>query len=273
MEKRNCGRRRKPYFAKLSCTVICDEKGLLLNLRGDFSIEANGFVGILEPMGDLSFTQKSFDLLKELNLNNNREWYLEHKAQFKHYLLDPFEGLLAAASERLAGNAIAFKGSKKTMFRMNRDVRFSMDKRPYKENVGGLLTATGKKDDGAGLVYCHIDKDGGFIAAGFHMLPTLRLNRIRDRMLSESDAFQAILDGLEDKGFPFSMPDSLKGMPRGYSEEKDHSLAQILKYKHLIVERKATKRAWTDGSILETVVEVAEAATPLVAFGNAALSR
>ncbi|MEL6700467.1 MAG: DUF2461 family protein, partial [Pseudomonadota bacterium] len=89
------------------------------------------------------FTDKSFEFLEGLAANNDRDWFNEHKPTFQEYLETPFANLLEALSNRLADADVTLEGSKKTMFRMNRDVRFSEDKSPYKTAVSGLLTRDG----------------------------------------------------------------------------------------------------------------------------------
>ena len=86
------------------------------------------------------FTERSFGLLRELRENNETAWFHEHREQFRQYLLEPFEQLLEEASDRLAASDHPLRGGRRTMFRLNRDVRFSADKSPYTCQVSGLLT-------------------------------------------------------------------------------------------------------------------------------------
>lgn len=73
-----------------------------------------------------------FSLLAELTQNNNRDWYNEHKVDFKDKVIEPFAAILETISERLMALDMDFRGGPRTVFRMNRDVRFSKDKTPYK---------------------------------------------------------------------------------------------------------------------------------------------
>lgn len=70
----------------------------------------------------------------------------------KRHLQDPFEALLEGVTAKLAGTEIPLKGGRQTTFRMNRDVRFSNDKRPYHEHVSGVLTPSGTKAEAAGVL-------------------------------------------------------------------------------------------------------------------------
>ena len=82
-------------------------------------------------------TQAGFSLLADLAANNNRDWYNENKSAFKAEMIEPFGNMLETISTRLASQDMDFRGGPKTVFRMNRDIRFSKDKSPYKTLLAG----------------------------------------------------------------------------------------------------------------------------------------
>lgn len=98
------------------------------------------------------FSQTTFSLLRNLDRNNDKAWFDAHRDEIRVHVQEPFEATLDAVEDRLAGSALPLKGGKQTLFRMNRDIRFSNDKRPYNAHVSGVLTASGAKDDPNGLV-------------------------------------------------------------------------------------------------------------------------
>lgn len=79
-----------------------------------------------------AFDAQSFAFLETLAAHNDRGWFTANKAVFTTRLEQPFVHLLETLSNRLADASRPLSGSKATVFRMNRDVRFSEDKRPYK---------------------------------------------------------------------------------------------------------------------------------------------
>ncbi len=162
-------------------------------------------------------------------------------------------------------------GSKQTMFRMNRDVRFSKDKRPYSEHVSGLLTPSGFKKDETALLYAHLAADGGFIAAGFYQLETKVLNLFRDRIIEDAKQFRTITNKLTKAGYEFAQFEPLKSMPRGYSQYADHEHASFLKLKSLVVTQNQTRDVWIDGTIVHQLVKLHKASTPLLLFGLEAI--
>ncbi len=219
-----------------------------------------------------SFAQKSVDLLRGLQKNNSKEWFDAHRDEVKTMLQQPFEDMLEAATAQLTNLNLPLSGGKQTMFRMHRDIRFSKDKRPYKEHVSGLLTPTGTKHDDGGLLYAHLDAEGGFLAAGFYQLETRRLNLMRDAILADADRFSKIAKKLANHGYVFMDDGNLKRMPQGYSSYDKHPLADFLKRKNLVVHCKQSTKDWLEGRVLGNIVAFAKKTNDLLVFGTEALS-
>lgn len=222
-------------------------------------------------MSDLGFTKASFDFLADLSDNNEKVWFDENKSTYETSLKAPFERLLENLSDRLSDADVPMQGSKKTMFRMHRDIRFSKDKRPYKTNTGALMTPDGRKNAKAPILYLHMDAGGGFAAAGFYKFKASDLEPIRQRMLDKANEFDAVLSGLEKAGLSLTRTDPLKGMPRGFKDAETHRHADKLQLKSLIVELDLPKSVWTSGDVTDQVETFARNAMPLLRFGQAAL--
>lgn len=218
------------------------------------------------------FTPKTFQILSTLEANNTREWYEENKEHLKEHARAPFAGMLGVATVLLDGSRYPLIGNDKTMFRQNRDVRFSKDKTLYKNNVSGLLSKSGTKKDMDGVAYAQVGPRGGLIAGGFYQLPTADLNKVRDRMIVDADRFCEIAQTLEDKGLRLSRENTLKTMPRGFKQHEDHTLAEFLKLKAFTVLTQQPKEVWISGDIVERLVALAEAIGPLNAWVRDALT-
>ncbi len=219
------------------------------------------------------FTRLSFDLLEGLAAHNDKDWYEANREAFDTHVRVPFEAVLAAATDLMAQDDRPLKGGAGTMFRQNRDIRFSKDKRPYKTRVAGMLTPSGAKDEDMGLVYGHVDAGGGLLAAGYHALDTATLGRVRDRMLARPDAFDDVLAALDAAGFALDEEDALTAMPRGYAEHAHHRHAAALRLKGYTIRETEPKQAWLDGRIPERMATLARTAAPLFAFVEAALGQ
>jgi len=215
---------------------------------------------------------RALKLLKELERNNERDWYDAHRDEMKRELLEPFARLLETASARLARTAIPLTGGGKTMYRMHRDTRFSASKLPYKIHVGGLLTVDGtKKSEGQGLGYLHCEPGASFVAAGFHMPETRRLEPVRRAMLDDAAGWHRVLRALDEAGLAIDDEQKLKSMPRGFASASEHEHADSLRLKSLTVSRKLPDKAWTDGTAIDELVAVLEATRPLIEFVRAAV--
>ncbi|MEM6479244.1 MAG: DUF2461 domain-containing protein [Pseudomonadota bacterium] len=220
---------------------------------------------------DQALSPTAFDLLAALEANNEKAWYDANKAEFEAQVRAPFADILEAITARLDGSIAPLMGSKKTMFRQNRDVRFSNDKSPYKINVSGLLTPTGTKSDMAGILYLHMDKSGGFIATGFYQFPTAKLGLIRDRIVGNPARFRQMLDSLAEHDLALDMSSSLTRMPKGYAEHEDHAHAGYIKLKNFIVMQPVTRDAWTSGAIVDDATHLALASADFLGFCATAL--
>ena len=212
------------------------------------------------------FTPDAFAFFTDLAANNDRTWFAANKTRFETQVKAPFADLLARVSLRLEGTSVPFSGGPDTMFRLHRDTRFAADKSPYKTNTGGLLTPTGRKDMGGGMVYVHLDATGGFVAAGVYMPDPTRLTALRDRMVANPQAFLAMVDALATNGLTLSDEHTLSRSPRGYERHADSAIGPHLRRKSLFVQEPIARAAFLDGSVADLVADHALRAAPLLAF-------
>lgn len=214
----------------------------------------------------MSYDSRSFALLEELEADNSKAWYDAHRTEFAERLLDPFAATLEAASQRLADAPVPLSGDRSTMFRMNRDTRFSKDKRPYKTAVSGLLSKDGTKAEAGGLVYLHLDARGGFAAAGYYNLAPAALAPMRDRIVADPDGFRSVVQALEAAGLPLTAAGALKTMPRGYAAYAEADFAPWLRLTSFMVQRDLARADWLDGRVPALAAELGWAAAPLFHF-------
>ena len=176
----------------------------------------------------------TLDFLSKLSKNNNRDWFEKNrpayeaaKLNFKEFIDD----LLVATSK--FDPAIKHLEAKNCVFRINRDVRFSNDKSPYKNNFGATISPGGKKSFSAGY-YIQIQPGASFIAGGMWQPESPQLNAIRQEIDYNSEEFKKIIGANEFKKYlgKLSDEDKLKTAPKGY--EKTHPEIELLKYKSYI---------------------------------------
>lgn len=217
-------------------------------------------------MSKARISERGFSLLAGLHSDGSREWFREHKAAVREHLLEPFAQILEECTRKVAGHPWALKGGSETMFRMNRDVRFSRDKSPYKDNVSGLLTADGSKTHNGPIFYLQLEPSGGFMALGLYKPPTNTLNLIRDRIVHEADDFTRVIGSLKDERLHLVTDEMLTKMPRGYESYADHEHAQHLKLKSYIVRRRLSKSWWTKGQTTDRCTGFMQQVSTLMRF-------
>ncbi|MGH3638368.1 MAG: DUF2461 domain-containing protein [Mycobacterium sp.] len=214
----------------------------------------------------LGFSRATFSFLRGLKENNEKAWFDAHRDDYERDVREPFAAALEAAADATVGGPWELHGGRETMFRINRDVRFAKDKSPYKTNVGGLLTPNGAKGESSGVAYLHLEDGGGFVACGYYQLTPTRLVGIRDRIIEDADEFDAVLDGLADRGRTLSEEDSLRTMPRGYSEYAGHRHAKHLRRRSFMVSQNLTQKDWLTGDLVDKAAALVADGADLVAF-------
>jgi uncharacterized protein (TIGR02453 family) len=192
----------------------------------------------------------AFRFYADLEENNNRDWWLEHKAIYDAAVKEPLTQLLAELEP-------AFGAAK--LFRPNRDVRFSLDKSPYKTAQGAFASTA----EGVGF-YVQLDVDGLLIGGGCHTHSPAQLARLRGSVDAESSGqeLQRIVEAIAAAGFAVE-GERLKTVPRGF--DKDHPRAELLKHKSLTAGMNVGQPRWL--ATPEAATEVArrwEELRPLV---------
>lgn len=180
--------------------------------------------------------KSTFDFLKELRNNNNRDWFKSNKPRYEA-AKDNVEEFIDKLIVRISkfDPSIAHHTGKSTMFRIYRDVRFSKDKSPYKLHFGAHLTAAAKKSEihsRAGY-YVHIGPGETMLAGGAYMPDSPWLKAIRAQIADDPKAFKKIVNSKAFKDtFGSFEGEQLKTAPKGYP--KDHPEIELLRYKSFL---------------------------------------
>ncbi len=176
--------------------------------------------------------EAAFRFYAELEHNNNRDWWLEHKPTYDSAVKEPLT-LLLAELEPAFGDA--------RLFRPNRDIRFSLDKSPYKTAQGAFASIA----EGTGF-YLQLSADGVLIGGGCHTHTPAQVARFRSAVdaPSSGEVLQAIVRDVEAAGFAVE-GERLKTVPRGF--DKDHPRAELLKHKSLTAGANLGQPGWLAG--------------------------
>ncbi|MCW2120199.1 DUF2461 domain-containing protein [Flavobacterium sp. 7A] len=216
----------------------------------------------------------SLDFLDDLKANNNRDWFLANKKRYDifkkdyHHLVTSFLDAMKPLDPSLELLEI-----KNCTFRINRDIRFSKDKSPYKSHIGVWLSSGTKGNNRAGY-YVHIERGASFIAGGLYAPVPDDLKKVRKEIAFFHEDLESII---ENKVFKkefgtFSRNDKscLKNPPRGY--DKDHPAVELLKLKSFEVLQKFDVTEITQKDFVSKMSKKLILLKPLNEFMNRALT-
>ena len=212
--------------------------------------------------------------LKDLKKNNNKPWfdanrkrYEEAKADFANFI----QKVIDVHSKK--DKSISALKSKDCLFRINRDVRFSKDKSPYKTNFGASINKGGRKAFNSAGYYFHLEPGQLFIGGGVYQPMPPELNKVRQEIDYCFDEFKKIISTKKFKavyvGLDKSREFSLTRIPKGY--EEDNPASDFLKLKSFIAFTTVTDKDATSKNLLKKTVDAFETLQPLINFLNRAI--
>jgi uncharacterized protein (TIGR02453 family) len=213
--------------------------------------------------------KSTLDFLRNLKVNNNREWFNANRKLYDDAKED-YEKYIQAVIDEIVTFDPILKGLevKSCTYRLNRDIRFSPDKTIYKTHLGAFIVKGGKKngDKFAGY-YVHVEPGGSMIAGGAYLPPSQWLSAIREKINDDGDKLVRII---KDKEFTANFKElegeTLKTAPKGYP--KDHKYIELLRMKSFLVTRMISDKDICSQTGYETIIRGCRAMKPLNDFMN-----
>jgi len=212
--------------------------------------------------------------LKGLQKNNNKPWFEKNRPAYEEAKAD-FAQFIQTVIDKHGKKDDSIKDlkAKDCMFRINRDVRFSKDKSPYKNNFGASINRGGKKTVYAGY-YFHCQPGEAFVGGGLWIPMPPDLKKVRQEVDYCFDEFEKIIGS---KKFISVYGDLIKDgetslvkVPQGF--EKDNPAAEYLKLKSFIAMKKLDDATLTSKDLVQTTLGAFETLHPLLMFLNRALA-
>ena len=217
--------------------------------------------------------QTILNFLKEIEHNNNREWFeankslfLEANALFNTFVEKLILGI-GSFDESVRGLTV-----KDCTYRFYRDTRFSVNKAPFKTHFGAYICPHGKKSGYAGY-YFHVEPAGnGFLGgsqlnAGLYRPDAQILKSIREEISLNGDVFEETLRSAA--GFRLDDDQLLKKVPRGYPADSPY--AEYLKLKNPVLCNSVDESFLLDKHLLDNTVESFRTTAPFIAWLNKAV--
>lgn len=219
------------------------------------------------------FSADTFDFLQDLEVHNERDWFKANQERYESVVRGPMLQFIedleapmqAKVSPRLTADARKVGGS---LFRIQRDVRFSNDKSPYKTNTGAFFRHDAGKDVTAPGLYLHLEPGNCFMGGGVYRPPNDALKKLRTAVVDAPDDWLAVRDAPAMRNWEFG-GDSLKRAPKGF--DADLPLIEDLRRTSFIVSRPLTEKQMTSSKLLDLFVDRGAEISPFLAWVAGAL--
>jgi len=220
----------------------------------------------------LGFSPKAFKFLEDLTNNQTRLWFDKHRSEYEEFVREPMKLFTDVLSESLAENAVPLWGDpKKSLFRINRDARFSKAKHPYNMHASGLFTRTGDKHS-SGVLYFRLDPLGSRCAAGYLQPEAHILKKLRQGILDNPKVWLSLERSLKRKRYELDYSHTLSRIPRGI-DNVPLEVEQAIKLKGWIIRKQLPRSVICSKDLVNEVSSFAKDMLPLLSFGWHALEK
>lgn len=219
-------------------------------------------------------SKNTLQFLEDLKTNNNRDWFLENKKRYEEFKKD-YHQLIREFLETMKPQDanLELLEVKNCAFRINRDIRFSKNKAPYKTHLGIWMNTNQGRNNGPGY-YIHIEKGASFIAGGLYSPEADELKKIRKEIAFFYEDLEEILANKNFKkiysGLDRNETNSLKNGPKDF--EKDHPAIEFLKLKSFVAVKKISDKELFEEHFVKIITEKLLVLKPLLEFLNRGLS-
>ncbi|AXE21403.1 DUF2461 domain-containing protein [Runella rosea] len=211
-------------------------------------------------------TQSTLHFLKDLAENNNRDWFAENRKRYETSKKD-LEQLVATVLKGLSEfESLPNTEVKDCIFRINRDIRFSKDKSPYKQWFSAAI-GPGGRHSGRTDFYLHIQPGESFLGAGMWAPTPKHLAKFRQEIDFNPQGLKSIIEAPEFRDyFPEIWGESLQRSPKGYPE--DHPDIDLLKRKQLFFMHKYSDAEVMSSGFAAEIVKGCRLIKPYCEFLN-----
>ncbi|WP_026464896.1 DUF2461 domain-containing protein [Adhaeribacter aquaticus] len=210
--------------------------------------------------------KSTLQFISELQKNNTREWFAEHKSKYEAARKDHIQFLDSLLQEAAKFEPIAAKQQGKDLvFRIYRDIRFSLNKDPFKNHFGAFLAEGGRKSINPGY-YLHICPDNkSFIACGLWLPPASPLKVVRQEIDYNLGEFEKVVKDQEFYDYFGELAgEKLKTTPKGY--DADNPAITYLRHKSWMVSRPLPDKLVTSDGFLDECIKAIKLSKPLKEF-------
>lgn len=218
-------------------------------------------------------TKEALQFLADLIANNNTEWMHENKKRYESYKKDYHNFITSILTEmKPLDKSLEPLEVKNCTFRINRDIRFSKDKSPYKTNMGVWMSQNKNRKNSPGY-YIHYEKGNCFIAGGVWCPEPNELKLIRKEIEFFHDDLEAIVSNKNFKKEFNELDRSentvLKKAPKDF--DPNHPAIEFLKLKSFTSSSKIDDKLFTDKDFSKIIAQKLITLKPMNDFLSRAL--
>lgn len=226
------------------------------------------------PPAFTGFGKPFFAFFEELKRNNDRDWFAANKPRYQAEVVAPICAFIEAIAPRLGKVSPHFVADPRpnggSMFRIYRDIRFSKDKRPFKEHAACQFRHQAGRDAHAPGFYVHLAPDEVVYGGGIWLPPSDALAQIRGAIDADPKGWQRVVANKRlNDSFGGIAGHSLTRPPKGYAA--DHRHIEDLKRKSFFAMKHAKPAVARSAGFVDEVADTFRAAQPLMKFVSGAL--
>jgi uncharacterized protein (TIGR02453 family) len=215
------------------------------------------------------FPNSFFEFFNELADNNQRPWFNANKERYRDEVVAPMTRLIAAMAPRLERISKHFVADPRphggSMFRIYRDVRFSKNKRPYKDHAACQFRHNAGRDAHAPGFYIHLAPDEVIFGGGMWRPPSPQLNAVRVAIAKDAAGWRRVIGNKKLKDtFGGIAGERLVRPPKGF--DGAHPLIEEIKRKSFFAMRHEKSKIAGSANFLDEVEASFKAAAPLMRF-------
>ncbi len=212
------------------------------------------------------FTKDYLNFFKELASNNNKDWFDKNRKRYENTVREPFKIFISDLIDEVSKQDPEVQiEPKEAIFRINRDIRFSKDKTPYKLNNSAIISKTGRKDKSYPGLYIELGPEKLGIYGGVYMPDTKQVQKIRQHIVGNTEVFSKIILNKDFKQkFGEIQGDQHKRLSKEFLESaKDQPLLFNKQWYHLA---NLSPNKITGDDLIDIILEYNNAALPLKKF-------
>lgn len=212
----------------------------------------------------------TLDFLGRLKLNNNKVWFDQHRADYQEATTN-FEAFIDGFINEFRGvEDFGDISARDCMFRINRDIRFSRDKSPYKPYLSAHIVRGGRRSGNLGY-YFQLAPDGeSFLAGGLYNPTAQELANVRHAIARDASPLRRIVKNPRFVRYYGTVSgERVKTAPQGYA--RDHPAIEFLKMKQIVAMHRIPDHQICASNFLPYTVQACRALKPLLDYLNVAI--